>query len=89
MKKLIVILSALLLCGSAFAQEQEQPQTPAFGIKQLGFMSTPKVGGYIIGSYKYSDQEGANGGPGSTVASSVSMWTAASTTISSIGSSSR
>ncbi len=65
MKKYIVILSALLLCGSAFAQEEEQPK-PSFGFKETRFMSVPKVGGYIIGGYKYNDLEGANGGPGFT-----------------------
>ncbi|MBR4774974.1 MAG: porin [Bacteroidales bacterium] len=64
MKKFVIILSALLLCGSAFAQE-EQPKKE-FGFKQTGRMSTPKVGGYIIGGYKYNDQEGKNGGPGFT-----------------------
>lgn len=65
MKKIAIILSALLLCGSAFAQEEQQPKKE-YGFKQTGWMSTPKVGGYIIGGYKYSDLEGANGGPGFT-----------------------
>ena len=63
MKKTLFIVWALLLCGIASAQEASAPK---FGINQTGFMSTPKVGGYIIGGYKYSDQEGANGGPGFT-----------------------
>lgn len=64
MKKTILITLAVLLCGSAaIAQEA---QTPKYGINQTGFMSTPKVGGYIIGGYKYSDQDGKNGGPGFT-----------------------
>ena len=65
MKKFVIILSVLLLCGSAFAQEEQQPKKE-YGFKQTGWMSTPKVGGYIIGGYKYSDLEGANGGPGFT-----------------------
>ena len=61
MKKLVLIASALLLSLAAFAQSNE---TPEYGYKQTGFASTPKFGGYIIGGYKYSDKEGANGGPG-------------------------
>ncbi len=63
MKKIIVILSALLLATglTAFAQETQKPK---YGFKVSDFMSTPKVGGYIIGGYKYSDQDGAHGGPG-------------------------
>ena len=60
MKKLFAIAASIALCFSAFAQEA----TKDYGYKQTGFMSTPKVGAYIIGSYKYSDREGANGGPG-------------------------
>ncbi len=63
MKKTFILILAALLTGlSAFAQEEET--TPKFSFKQVGFMSKPKVGGYIIGGYKYSDLEGANGGPG-------------------------
>ena len=61
MKKILLIVSALALSLTAMAQETEAPK---FSFKQTGFMSTPKVGAYIIGSYKYSDLEGANGGPG-------------------------
>ena len=61
MKKLFTIAALIALCFSAFAQEEAKPD---YGYKQTGFMSTPKVGAYIIGSYKYSDREGANGGPG-------------------------
>ena len=61
MKKLVLIAFALLLSLAAFAQDTEKPE---YGYKQTGFASTPKFGGYIIGSYKYSDKEGANGGPG-------------------------
>ena len=62
-KTLVIALAMLLCCGIASAQEA---QAPKFGINQTGFMSTPKVGGYIIGGYKYSDKEGTNGGPGFT-----------------------
>lgn len=61
MKRIIIIASSLLLCLQAFAQEKDSPK---FGINQTGFVSVPKVGGYIIGGYKYSDLDGANGGPG-------------------------
>ena len=63
MKKIIVILSALLLATGLTAYAQET-QKPKYGFKVSDFMSTPKVGGYIIGGYKYSDQDGAHGGPG-------------------------
>ncbi len=60
MKKLFIIAAALLAGAVAFAQEE----TPQFSYKEGGFASVPKVGAYIIGSYKYSDLEGAHGGPG-------------------------
>ena len=63
MKKTLVLVAALLFAAgvTSFAQESQQPE---YGYKQSGFMSTPKFGAYIIGGYKYSDQEGAHGGPG-------------------------
>ena len=63
MNKILSLTAALLLIAgfTATAQDKEKPE---YGYKQTGFASTPKFGGYIIGSYKYSDQEGANGGPG-------------------------
>jgi len=63
MKKSIVLSAALMLVlgSTAFAQES---QKPVYGYKVSDFVSKPKVGGYIIGGYKYSDQEGAHGGPG-------------------------
>ena len=64
MKRIIILVSTLLLAG-IIASAQEA-QAPKYGINQTGFMSTPKVGGYIIGGYKYSDLAGANGGPGFT-----------------------
>ena len=63
MKKIILIASALMMSIGAMAQGKAK--TPIeYGYKQTGFMSVPKVGGYIIGGYKYSDLDGANGGPG-------------------------
>ncbi len=61
MKRLFLIAAALLVGFTAVAQEEE---TPNYGYKEGAFASVPKVGAYIIGSYKYSDKEGANGGPG-------------------------
>ena len=61
MKKLFAILVLSVLALGAYAQEATSAD---YGYKQTGFMSTPKVGAYIIGSYKYSDLDGANGGPG-------------------------
>ena len=63
MKKILVLLGAALLSVSAFAQG-ESAGKPAYGYKLTDFASKPKFGAYIIGSYKSSDQEGANGGPG-------------------------
>ena len=62
MKKTIILLATLLsaVAFSASAQESQKQ----YGYQVSDFMSTPKVGGYIIGSYKYTDQEGAHGGPG-------------------------
>jgi len=61
MKRTLILLAALLLTTAAFSQDKV---TPEYSYRQAGFMSTPKVGGYIIGAYKYSDQDGAHGGPG-------------------------
>lgn len=37
---------------------------PLFGRKLTESFSTPKVGGYFIGKYAYTDQQGAHGGTG-------------------------
>jgi len=66
MKKLFFALAALLAGTLAFAQETQQEAQPEYGYKQTGFQKGPKVGGYIIGGYKHSDKDGANGGPGFT-----------------------
>ena len=62
MKKSLILFSlAVLLSGSAaFAQDSQKTE---YGYKVSDFMSVPKVGGYIIGGYKYTDQD-AQGGPG-------------------------
>ncbi len=63
MKRIFIAAAALLGLASfaAFAQDGE---IPAFNMNETGFMSKPKVGAFVIGSYKYSDAEGAHGGPG-------------------------
>ena len=61
MKKILFAIAALAAFAfSASAQESN----PEYGYKQTGFMSAPKFGGYIIGSYKYTDRAGAENGPG-------------------------
>ena len=64
MKKIFAILTLSLLALGAYAQEAQKATSADYGYKQTGFMSTPKLGAYIIGSYKYSDLATANGGPG-------------------------
>ena len=63
MKKIFFVIAALFIASAAFAQDE---QAVEYGYKQTGFQKGPKVGGYIIGGYKYSDKDGANGGPGFT-----------------------
>ena len=62
LRRLLVILSAVLISVCAFAQEEEM--NPEYGYSQTGFASKPKFGAFIIGSYKYSDLESDHGGPG-------------------------
>ncbi len=62
MKKIILSIAAAL-AGLITLSAQENA-TPEYGYKQTGFASTPKFGAYIIGSYKYSDREGAHDGDG-------------------------
>ena len=63
MKKTIVLL-ATLLSAFGFAASAQENQKFEYGYKVTDYVSKPKVGGYIIGGYKYTDQEGAHGGPG-------------------------
>ena len=63
MKKVLCLAASLLLLAGLTATAQET-ENPEYGYKQTGFASKPKFGGYVIGGYKYSDKEGANGGPG-------------------------
>ena len=55
---------AVALLGLALSVHAQETVKPEFGSHQTGFASKPKVGGYFIGSYKYSDLDGAGGGPG-------------------------
>ena len=50
------------LQGAASASEAK----PQLGRKLTDFASAPKFGGYFIGKYAYSDQDGAKGGAGFT-----------------------
>jgi len=61
MKRIISLATLLMLSLCAFAQENAEPE---YGYKQTDFQKGPKVGAFIIGSYKYSDAEGAETGPG-------------------------
>ena len=64
MKKIVFAIAALLIGTFAFAQEASQEEEIEYGYKQTGYQTAPKFGGYIIGTYKYSDKDDANGGPG-------------------------
>ena len=65
MKKAFILLCAALFSFGALAQENEAvKEKPALGYKLTDFVSKPKLGAYIVGTYKYSSQEGANSGPG-------------------------
>ena len=52
MKKLFITIVVALVSLAAMAQDATAPK---YGYKETKFFSTPKVGAYIIGAYKYSD----------------------------------
>lgn len=52
------------LVSKAVSKQTDKGAAPKLGYKLTGFASTPKVGAYFVGSYKYSDKEGAENGPG-------------------------
>ncbi|MBR5906289.1 MAG: porin [Bacteroidales bacterium] len=52
MKKLFITIAVALVSVAALAQDATAPK---YGYKETKFFSTPKVGAYIIGAYKYSD----------------------------------
>ena len=49
---------------TASVADATEATKPTYGINVTDFASKPKFGAYIIGTYKYSSLEGANGGPG-------------------------
>lgn len=51
---------------SAMAKGVVTDEKPAYGRKLSDFASAPKFGGYFIGKYVYSDQDGKHGGTGLT-----------------------
>lgn len=61
-KTFLLALVATVLSLPSVAQESETPAL--LGRKLTDYASTPKVGGYFIGKYAYSDQAGAHGGDG-------------------------
>lgn len=66
------LLAAAVLCSSTMwaadgmenASETGASKKPDYGFKLSDYASKPKFGAYVIGSYKYTSQEGANDGPG-------------------------
>ena len=57
------MMMAVLNVLPIMAQEGETA-TPELGRKLTDYASAPKFGGYFIGKYAYSDQDGAKGGAG-------------------------
>ena len=59
MKKLLLtVIAAFLAVVPALAEDAQ------YGRNVSDFASTPKIGGYFIGKYTYTDQAGQNGGNG-------------------------
>ena len=59
MKKLfLTVVAACLAIAPVMAQELQ------YGRNVSDFASTPKFGGYVIGKYAYTSQDGKNGGDG-------------------------
>lgn len=57
-------LTTLLNQALAQSMPVDQQEEMAYGRKETKWASAPKFGGYAIGSYKYSDQDGKHGGDG-------------------------
>lgn len=57
-------LTTLLNQALAQSMPADQQEEMAYGRKETKWASAPKFGGYAIGSYKYSDQDGKHGGDG-------------------------
>ena len=73
MKKFLsqALALTMLTAMPGWASPGEQPQNetnnhgrPLLSRSLKDYASTPKLGGYFIGTYKYSDQDGAKGGEG-------------------------
>ncbi|MBP5213531.1 MAG: porin [Bacteroidales bacterium] len=65
MKKILSLVAASLMLLPAMAAEPaENNGDVEYGRKVTAYASTPKFGGYFIGKYAYSDQDGAKGGTG-------------------------
>lgn len=65
MKKILIAAMTALVVGNACADNlSDNIEAPKYGRKITDYVSVPKFGGYLVGSYKYSDQDGAKGGPG-------------------------
>ncbi len=64
MKKTMFIAAALLFCGARATAQVAENEKPQYGYDLADYVSAPKFGAYVIGSYKYSDQEGAHDGAG-------------------------
>lgn len=64
MKRLILLSAMALTAHLVSAQEDNQSTQPEYGRSVTRWASTPKFGGYAIGSYKYSDEDGRHGGDG-------------------------
>lgn len=78
MKRMILTSVLVLLALSAMRAEGNESETyldsnyyavqslilPKDKWKRVDIASVPKFGGYVIGSYKYNNQRGANGGEG-------------------------
>lgn len=62
MKKYIAIFASLMLAAPMMAAEPAEEMT--YSRTETKWASTPKFGGYFIGKYIYSDQDGAKGGAG-------------------------
>ena len=64
MKREILIALLALIVFPLGAQNVEKKDTVNYGRTLTDYVSKPKVGGYFIGYYKYSDLETAHGGDG-------------------------
>lgn len=64
MKKLFSIVAMAAMMLPAFADEPAAAEEMNYSRTETKWASTPKVGGYFIGKYTYSDMDGAKGGAG-------------------------